>query len=113
MKTGMLHNYYPSLILAIEPQNQKYLATQLLKPFIFSHPVVLVGGFADVDAMWQWNPPVSPSPSSLSSFSSLLSLSSFSSLLYRQPSAIPVIAVAAALNPGPDSVARRPPLPFP
>jgi len=70
----MLHNYYPSLILAIEPQNQKYLATQLLKPLIFSHPVVLVGGFADVDATWQWDTPVSPSPSSLSSFSSLLSL---------------------------------------
>jgi hypothetical protein len=40
------------LILAIEAQNQKCLTTQLLRPFIFGHPVVLVGGFADVDATW-------------------------------------------------------------
>jgi hypothetical protein len=59
------------LILAIEPQNQKCLATQLLKLFIFGHLMVLVGGFADVDATWQWDPPVS-----------ILSLSSLSSLSF-------------------------------
>jgi hypothetical protein len=79
-----------SLILAIEPQNQKCLATQLLKPFIFGHLMVLVGGFADVDATWQWDPPVS-----ILSLISLFSLSSFSSLLYRQPATIPMIAVVA------------------
>jgi hypothetical protein len=75
-------------------------------------------GFADVDAIWQWDPPVSPSPSclSLSFLVFSLCLLSFSSLLYRQQPTIPMIAAEAAFNlgfPGSDLVARRPPLPFP
>jgi hypothetical protein len=71
----------------MESQNQKCLATQLLKSFsFFCHPVVLVGGFADVDTMWQWDPSVSI----FSLLSLLLSSLSFFFLLYRQPVAIPV-----------------------
>jgi hypothetical protein len=68
------------LILAIEAQNQKCLTTQLLRPFIFGHPVVLVGGFADVDATWQWDPHVS--------IFSLLFVSSLRSSLHGQPSSL-------------------------
>jgi hypothetical protein len=69
------------LILAIEPQNQKCFATQLLKPFIFGHPMVLVGGFADVDATLQWDPPIS-----IFSLFSLFLLSSLFSTDSRRPS---------------------------
>jgi hypothetical protein len=58
-----------SLVLAMEPENQKSLATQLLKPFVFDHRIVLVAGFADVHARWQWGPPVSTPLSSPLSFS--------------------------------------------
>jgi hypothetical protein len=37
------------LISTIKPQNQ------LLKPFIFYHQVVLLGGFGDVDATWSYD----------------------------------------------------------
>jgi hypothetical protein len=58
------------LVLTIGPQNQKSSAIQLLKPFIFDHPAVLAGGFADMAATWRR---VHVSASSLSShFSSLL-----------------------------------------
>jgi hypothetical protein len=56
--------------LAIEPENQKSLAIQLLKPFISDHRVVLAGGFDDVAATWWWSPHVKLPPLS---FSSLLS----------------------------------------
>jgi hypothetical protein len=38
------------LVLAIKPQNQKYLAIELLKSFTFVPPTVLQDGFADVAA---------------------------------------------------------------
>jgi hypothetical protein len=41
------------LVLTIEPQNQKYLTIQLSIPFIFGHPAVLLGGFANVDDTWR------------------------------------------------------------
>jgi hypothetical protein len=53
----------------------------LLKPFIFGHPMVLVGGFADVDATWQWDPPVN-----IFSLSSLFLLSPLFSTDSRRPS---------------------------
>jgi hypothetical protein len=62
-------NFYPSLVLTIEPQNQKSSTIELLKPFIFYHLAVLAGGFADMAATWRR---VHMSASSLSSlFSSL------------------------------------------
>jgi len=65
------------LVLAIKLQNRISLTTQLRKPFIFDHRAVLVAGFADVDATWQWGPFVSTiSISSLFSPFPLLSLSS-------------------------------------
>ena len=41
-------NYCLSLILAIQLENRVYLTTQLSKPLILSHQVVLVGSFDDV-----------------------------------------------------------------
>jgi hypothetical protein len=65
-------NYSQSLVLAIEPENQKSLAIQLLKPFISDHRVVLASGFDDVAATWRWGPHVKLPP--LSFFSPLFSL---------------------------------------
>jgi hypothetical protein len=62
-------NYFQSLILTIEHENQKSLALELLKPFIFGHPAVLQGGFGDVATTWRRahmsSPSLLPSPSSL------------------------------------------------
>jgi hypothetical protein len=82
---------------------------QLLKPFIFCHLEVLMDGFVDVDAMWQWHPP--------DSIFSLISLP-FSPLFLLSPllptaGDHPVIAVVTTLNPGPDPAYMRPPLLFP
>jgi hypothetical protein len=66
-------NYSQSLVLAIEPENQKSLAIQLLKPFISDHRVVLASGFDDVAATWRWGPHVKLPPLSLSSLLSSLS----------------------------------------
>jgi hypothetical protein len=69
-------NYCQSLILTIERENQKSLALEFLKPFVFGHPAVSQGGFGDVAATWRRahmsSPSVLPSPSSLFSLFSLL-----------------------------------------
>jgi len=39
--------------------NKICLIIKLSKPFIFSHPVVLLGGFGDVANTWRWDPHVS------------------------------------------------------
>jgi hypothetical protein len=51
------------LVLAIELENQKSLATELLKPFTIGHPAVLEGCFADVGDTWTWDPHVITFPS--------------------------------------------------
>ena len=68
-------NSYPSLILAIQLQNRVALTIQLSKPVTFGHPGGFECGFADVDATWQWGPPVSVTSLSLSSLYLPLSLS--------------------------------------
>ena len=78
-------HFWPSnsclgLVLAIELQNRVSSTTQLSKPFTFVHPAVLVAGFADVDAAWQWRPLVSVT-TPLSSLHLPLSLSYLISFL--------------------------------
>jgi hypothetical protein len=58
-------NYCQSLILTIERENQKSLALELLKPFVFGHLAVLQGGFGDVAATWRRAHMSSPSLLSL------------------------------------------------
>ena len=90
-------HFWPSnsclgLVLAIELQNRVSLTTELLKPFTFGHPAVLVAGFTDVDAAWQWGPLVSVT-TPLSSLYLPLSLSYLISFLLS-PSCSPAEAMA-------------------
>jgi hypothetical protein len=100
------------LVLAIEPENQKSLVTQLLKPFIFYHRMVLVAGFADVDAIWQWGPPVSTSLSSPLSFFSPLTPSLTVVVPHASPTPAPTAPLQlrrpAALHHSPPSLATPP-----
>jgi len=41
--------------LAIKLQNRAFLTIQLSELFVFSHLVVLIGGFAYMDDTWQWD----------------------------------------------------------
>jgi hypothetical protein len=101
------------LVLAIELENQKSLATQLLKPFIFDYRMVLVAGFVDVDARWRWGSPVStslPSPLSFSFFSSHLAADRRCPprFTYTCAGCSPPTASPVALHQSPPSLATPP-----
>lgn len=47
-------NYQTGLFSTMKLQNRVFLTIELSKPFIFAHPTVLKGDFADVNDTLQW-----------------------------------------------------------